>query len=38
MALTGGQSTVVIVGGFGGLFAAKALGTAPVDVILIDPT
>jgi NADH:ubiquinone reductase (H+-translocating) len=36
-ALMGAQPRVVIVGGgFGGLFAAQALGRAPVDVTLID--
>src|SRR5260370_23776322 len=29
---------VIVGGGFGGLAAAKALGTAPVEVILIDRT
>src|SRR5438045_6658943 len=32
------QRVVIVGGGFGGLAAAKALGKAPVEVILIDRT
>src|SRR5215475_3607642 len=34
----GTPRVVIVGGGFGGLAAAKALGKAPVDVILIDRT
>ena len=30
------QKVVIVGGGFGGLAAAKALGRAPVDIVLID--
>ena len=32
------RGVVIVGGGFGGLAAAKALGKAPVEVILIDRT
>ena len=39
MATTGPRPRVLIIGGgFGGLYAARALGKAPVDVTVIDRT